>query len=306
MDPNFHGVTAFPVTPTDTQGNFDAKAFGVLVNYLIERGVHAIGILASSGAGLYYTEAERKQIALAAVDIIGRRVPLMIGTAALTTAECIRLTQHAEKIGADSAAINPVSYWPLTAEEVYKHFEAVARCTNISICIYNNPRTTQFDILPDLAGRLSELPHVDNIKEISTDLDRLSQIRQSSGGKLTVSIGRDAVACDALIAGADAWQSGLAGVLPKQCVRIFDLVKKENNIELARQHAAELNEFCQFFSGKGLIRSEHAALKMMGFRVGEPRLPVRALEGADAATLKKYLISLDIIDQGVGTAACSR
>lgn len=181
MDVKFHGVIAFPVTPTDPQGNFDARAFRVLIDYLIDAGVHGLGILASSGAGLYFSEPERKQIASAAVEIIKGRVPLLVGTAALTTAECIRLSQHAGDIGADAVAINPVSYWPLTPEEVYRHFEQVAHAVGVAICVYNNPRTTQFDILPELAGRLSALPHIENIKEISSDLGRIAQLKQSSG-----------------------------------------------------------------------------------------------------------------------------
>jgi len=301
MDAKFHGVIAFPVTPTDPQGNFDPKAYRVLIEYLLERGVHGLGILASSGAGVYFTEQERKQIASAAVEIIKGRVPLMVGTAALTTAECVRLTKHAESIGADAAAINPVSYWVLTADEVFQHFEQVANAvSSISICIYNNPRTTQFDILPELAGRLSTLPHIDNIKEISPDLGRIAELKKSSGGKLTVSNGRDAQACEAFIAGADAWQSGIAGVLPEPCVRLFNLVKKDKNYEQARKCAAEFVELCRFFSEKGLIRSEHTALEMMGIKVGKPRPPVRVLESADAEKLKNYLTTLGVIGQGVG------
>jgi 4-hydroxy-tetrahydrodipicolinate synthase len=230
----------------------------------------------------------------------------MVGTAALTTAECIRLTQHAESVGADAVAINPVSYWPLTAEEVFQHFEQIANAVNISICVYNNPRTTQFDILPELAGRLSALPHIDNIKEISTDLGRIAQLKQSSGGKLSVSNGRDAQGCEAFIAGADGWQSGIAGVIPEPCVQIFNLVKKDKNFEAARKVAAEFADLCRFFSEKGLIRSEHTALEMMGMSVGKPRPPVRVLESADAEKLKQYLTTFGVLGQGVGAGTGRR
>ncbi len=295
MDPNFQGLIAFPVTTTDSQGNFDAGAFRALVDRLIAAGVHGLGILASSGGGAYYTEQERMDIASAAVKIVDRRVPLMIGTAAVATSQCIRLSQHAESIGADSLMIAPVSYWPLTVEEVFRHYESVARSVNIPICVYNNPRTTQFDIQPDLVGRLSTVLHIDNFKEIAPDLGRIDQIRKSSAGRITISWGRDSMACEALITGADAWQSAFAGVIPEPCVRVYNLIKKDGNYELARKHFAEIAELCSFFSEKGVIRSEHTALQIMGINAGKPRPPLRLLEGDDAEMLRKYLTSLDLI-----------
>ena len=299
MNTKFDGLIAFTITPTDSQGNFDPEALRVLIDRMIHAGADGIGTTASSGAGVYFTEEERKQIAAAAVEIVKGRVPVMIGTGAITTAETIRLSQHAESIGADAVVIVPANYWPLTPEEVYRHYERVAKAINIPISVYNNPKTTQVDILPELAGRLSTLPHLDVFKEIAVDLTRLDQIRQCSGGKLSIAYGRDAFACEALIAGADAWQSGIACVIPEHCVRITKAVKCKN-YELARKYAAEIKDFCLYFSEKGLIRSGHMALEMMGIRVGKPRPPVELLEGADAEKLRSYLVALGLIGKGKG------
>ncbi len=306
MNSKFHGMIAFPATPTDSQGKFDARAFRLLINRLLDAGSHGIAILASTGAGAYFSEQERKEIASAAAEITKGRAPLMVGTGAMSTAEAIRLSQHAEAMGAESVITNMVSYWPVTADEVYRHFERLAHAVSISICVYNNPGTTQVDILPELAGRLSTLPHIDSFKEVSADLARITQLKQSSGGKLSVAHGRDAIACEALIAGADAWQSGIANVIPEHCVRIFNLVKKDANHALATQLAAEISEFCRFASEKGLIRSVHTALEMMGKSAGRPRPPIGLLEGSDAETLRKHLTALGLIGQGVGVGAGPR
>jgi 4-hydroxy-tetrahydrodipicolinate synthase len=300
MNTKFDGLIAFTITPTDSQGNFDPKALRVLIDRMIDAGADGIGTTASSGAGVYFTEEERKQIAAAAVKIVKGRVPAMIGTGAITTAETIRLSQHAESIGADAVVIVPANYWPLTPDEVYRHYERVAKAIHIPISVYNNPKTTQVDILPELAGRLSSLPHLDVFKEIAVDLTRLNQIRQCSGGKLSIAYGRDAYGCEALIAGADAWQSGIACVIPEHCVRITKAVKKDKDYDLARKYAAEIKDFCLYFSEKGLIRSGHTALEMMGIRVGKPRPPIELLENTDAETLRKHLVALGLVSKGKG------
>jgi 4-hydroxy-tetrahydrodipicolinate synthase len=295
MNRKFHGLIAFPVTPTDAEGCFDIQAFRLLVDRLIESGVHGLAVLGSTGGAMYFSEQERKEVASAAVEIVGSRVPLMIGTGAITTAETIRLSKHAETIGADAVLIVPVSYWPLSPEEVYGHFERIAQALTISICVYNNPRTTQVDIHPELAGRLSALPHIDAFKETSADIGRVKQLSESSVGKLSVAYSRDASACEALIAGAHAWHSGIANVIPKQCVQIFDLVKRATNYELANRLASEIAPLCRFASQKGLIRSVHAALELMGKGAGRPRAPIEALQGVDREMLQKHLATLNLI-----------
>ncbi len=296
MNPRFHGLIAFPVTPTDAEGRFDIQAFRLLVDRLIGSGVHGIAILGSTGAGAYFSEQERKEIASAAVQIVSSRVPLMIGTGAITTAETIRLSRHAESVGADGVFIVPVSYWPLAPEEVYRHFDQIAQALTISICVYNNPRTTQVDIHPELAERLSALPNIDTIKETSAEIGRVTQLLESSGGKLSIAYSRDATACEALIAGAHAWHSGIANIIPRQCVQIFDLVKKAANYEFAGRLAAEIAPLCRFASEKGLIRSVHTALELMDKGAGKPRPPIETLQGVDREMLQKHLTALKLID----------
>jgi 4-hydroxy-tetrahydrodipicolinate synthase len=296
MNPKFHGLIAFPITPTDQDGRFDIQAFRSLVDRLIGSGVHGLAVLGSTGAGTYFSEQERKEITSTAIEIVNGRVPVMIGTGAITTAETIRLSRHAESVGADAVLIVPVSYWPLTLEEVYRHFDQIAQALTISICVYNNPRTTQVDILPELAERLSALPNIDMIKETSVDIDRVTRLLKSSGGKLTIAYSRDASAYEALVAGAHAWHSGIANIIPRQCVQIFDLVKKAANYELAGRLAAEIASLCQFASEKGVIRSVHAALELMGEHTGGPRPPIKTLQGVDREMLQKHLTALKLID----------
>jgi 4-hydroxy-tetrahydrodipicolinate synthase len=49
-----------------------------------------------------------------------------------------------------------VSYWPLTQDEVFEHYERVAGAIDIPICVYNNPWTTGVDMKPEFLARLTE------------------------------------------------------------------------------------------------------------------------------------------------------
>lgn len=151
----FSGLSAFPLTPTDSHGRLMPD---VLVQYL-ERlslaGMHSIGLLGSTGSYAYLAPEERKRTVRVAADTLGGRVPLIVGVGALRTDEAQYLASDAAEAGADGLLLAPISYQKLTEDEVYQHFEAVAASGGLPLCIYNNPGTTNFDFSPDLIARLS-------------------------------------------------------------------------------------------------------------------------------------------------------
>ena len=85
----------------------------------------------------------------------------MAGTGSLTTDEAVRMSRFAEDVGADAVIVVPITYWPLTDNEVYEHYSRIAKAIKIPVVIYNNPGTTGVDIKPALLARLAE---IDNIR----------------------------------------------------------------------------------------------------------------------------------------------
>src|SRR5258708_19834578 len=105
------------------------------------------------------------------------RVSLVGGTGARTTAACIALPKHAEHVGCDGVMVLPVSYWPLTPDEVFDHYERVSRAIKIPICVYNNPWTTGVDMKPEFLAKLAKLDNVSCIKESTGALTRITALR---------------------------------------------------------------------------------------------------------------------------------
>ena len=160
----FHGLSAFPPTPADADGRVDTEGLGRLLERLCEAGVASIGLLGSTGIYAYITREERLRAVKAAVECVRGRVPLVVGAGALRTDHAVELARDAEAAGADALLLAPVSYTPLTQEEAYQHFLAVAQATRLPLCIYNNPGTTHFTFSRDLLQRLSEIKTIKAVK----------------------------------------------------------------------------------------------------------------------------------------------
>src|SRR5471030_80781 len=113
----FRGLIAFPITPMDATGHADIQAVRRLTRRLVEAEVDSIGALGSTGSYPYLSRTERRRVLDAVLDEAGGR-PVLAGVGALRTDEAVLLTQDAQAAGAQGGLLAPVSYTPLTEDEV--------------------------------------------------------------------------------------------------------------------------------------------------------------------------------------------
>lgn len=211
----FSGLAAFPITPTTPGGQVIDHDLRGLVRRIGEAGADSIGLLGSTGTYMFLSREERRRAV--AVAVSAAAIPVIVGVGALRTDEAEALARDAAAEGAAGLLLAPVSYTPLTEEEVFQHFAAVASATDLPICIYSNPETTNFTFRPDFAARLATLATVAAIKlplpedgDIAADLARF---REAAPG-LSVGYSGDWGCKDALLAGADCWYSVVAVTCP--------------------------------------------------------------------------------------------
>lgn len=94
----FRGVFGFPVTPTKDDGEkLDEERLRSHLDYLIPCGVHGVAVLGSTGAIGSFTDEERHRITKIAVEHVKGRVPVIVGTGALTTSGA--RTHHLSDLG---------------------------------------------------------------------------------------------------------------------------------------------------------------------------------------------------------------
>lgn len=154
----FRGLSAFPITSADANGCVDTEALGRMVARLCAVEVDSIGLLGSTGTYVYLSREERSRAVAAAAEAVAGRTRLIVGIGALRTDAVVALARDAERAGADALLLAPVSYTPLTQDEVFEHYRATAAATGLPLCIYNNPGTTHFSFGLPLLQRLADAP----------------------------------------------------------------------------------------------------------------------------------------------------
>nr|WP_321983509.1 dihydrodipicolinate synthase family protein [uncultured Lichenicoccus sp.] len=276
----FRGLVAFPITPADGQGRVDAEALRRLLRRLVEARVPSIGLLGSTGTYAYLDRRERRRAIEVAVDEVAGRVPLLVGIGALRTDEAIRLGQDARDAGAAGVLLAPVSYTPLTADEVFAHFASVAAAVRLPLCVYDNPGTTHFSFDAALVGRLSRLDHVDAVKTPAPAAalvpDSLSVLRDAVIPGFSVGYSVDWNAAAALRAGGDAWYSVAGGLFPAPCLRIVEAVAA-GDAAGAAAHDARLQPLWDLFTEFSSLRVMYACANLLGLTDAAPPRPILPL-----------------------------
>ncbi len=290
-----HGIIAYPITPFASGGGVDLPKLKALIDYLVASGVDGIAPLGSAGVLPYLSDEEREAVAETVVTYVAKRVPTLVGVSALTTERTVHHARFAERAGASAVMVIPMSYWRLTDDEVFRHYEAVARAVSIPIMAYNNPATGGLDMTPEFLARLLEIPNVTMVKESTGDVNRLHRLVQAAGEDVAFFNGSNPLALDAFVAGARGWCTAAANLIPRHNIDLYDAFNRGDLRSAVRVFRRQL-PLLQFLVRGGLPRTVSAGLELLGFNPGLLRLPLRPLSESECDELQKILADLSPIE----------
>lgn len=203
------------VTPMHEDGSVDYAALRRLIDWHIAEGSDCIGVVGTTGESPTVSVEEHCEIIRVAVQQAARRVPVMAGCGANSTAEAIELARFAKQVGADSQLQVVPYYNKPTQEGQYRHFKAIAEATgDLPMVLYNVPARTVADMQPETVLRLAQVPGVIGIKEASANIERAQWLIRELPPGFAVYSGDDATAVALMLCGGHGHISVSANVAP--------------------------------------------------------------------------------------------
>ncbi|MBC7234092.1 MAG: 4-hydroxy-tetrahydrodipicolinate synthase [Chloroflexi bacterium] len=286
------GVYVVVCTPFTKDEDLDEEALRRHIRFLLDAGVHGVIPTGSTSEFAALSEAERKRIVDITLEEVHGRVPVVVGTAAVSTRDTIMYSQYAEKAGADGVMIVPPYYCHPTEREIYGHYQAVAGSIRIPIMLYNNPWTSGVDMQPALIARLAEIENIAYIKESSGDMRRVSEIMRLCGDKMTIFCGTDNLALEMFAMGVPGWVAAPANAIPKQCVQLYELAVVKKDFAKAKELYFKMLPFFSALESGQFVQYVKASLEILGKPIGIPRRPLLRPAEEEIAQLKEILDQL--------------
>jgi 4-hydroxy-tetrahydrodipicolinate synthase len=292
MSSPLRGVLTALATPFAPDGQIDTSALRSLVDRSIEGGVQGVVACGSTGEFAAMTSAERRLVVETVIDQAGGRVPVVAQTGAVSTAEAVELSRHAQAAGASVLMVVAPYYEPLTLEETVDYLRTVAAAVDVPIMLYNLPAATGVNLSPEIVGQLArEVENVQYIKDTSADMAQAGKLVHSYGDVIATFVGWDSLMLAALTEGAAGVMAGTANVMPAELVSIYQAMC-DGELERAQAEWAAIYPLMDAIMSAPFIPAIKTALNALGFPAGRPRRPLRDLDAITAATISSLARAL--------------
>lgn len=252
--------------------------------WLVQNGCTGIICLGSLGEASTLGFQEKIDILKTVVAALDGFAPVVASVSALSTAEAVELAKSAHAAGCSGLMILPPYVYNGDWRENKTHVAAILGATPLPGMLYNNPVAYGVDFLPAQIEEIAhQFPNFAAVKESSTDVRRVTAIRELLGERLEILVGVDDAIVEGIAAGATGWVAGLVNALPRESVDLFNLAKagkKSEAFELYRWFLPLLRmdtvpKFIQ------LIKQVQREAGIGSARVRAPRLELAGAELAE-------------------------
>lgn len=286
----FKGCGTAISTPFDENG-VNLKEFEKLVENQIQNKVDAIIVCGTTGEASTMTTEEKIATIECAIRTSHGRIPIIAGTGGNNTKQVIEYSKKIESLGVDGLLIVTPYYNKCTQSGLIEHYKEIAKNVSLPIILYNVPSRTGVNIQPKTCLELSKIENIVAIKEASGNLSQVAEIAHLCGDNLSIYSGNDDQVLPVLSLGGIGVISVLSNVMPEYT---HNMVQNflDGNVNTATQ--MQLNAIPlinALFSEVNPIPVK-AALNILGYQFGTPRLPLTPMSEEKEKILKDELLKL--------------
>lgn len=281
------------LTAFTKQGELHEKGIKETIDFLVPH-VDGLFVCGTYGGGLMMTIEQRMKAAEIIVEHTAGRIPVIVQVGTIDTASAVKLSKHAESIGADAVASIAPYYYTFTEEELFAYYKAIIEAVNIPAFAYNNPKTSGNPLSPNLINNLANIG-LAGLKDSSFDLVtfyKFQEVIKKQGFKLIV--GTEAIMFAALMSGAAGVVAGAANVYPENIQALVKAIENKdyNRASELQMQALAIREAIKIGPTVPIC---HEVLKLRGIDAGYPRAPFLEIDDTLKAKVKKTFENLGLL-----------
>lgn len=285
--PLFTGACTALVTPF-LDGKVNYPMMEQLLRRQIDAGITAVVIGGTTGESSTLSDTEKITLFSRCKDYVGDRCLIIAGTGSNNTVHSVELSIAAEKAGVDALLVVSPYYNKATPDGIIMHYLSICHSVSLPVIVYNVPSRTGLDIPVSVYQSLARIPNIAGVKEASSDITKITRIRQVCGSHFAIWSGNDDQVVPVMSMGGIGVISVLSNIKPEETAAMC-------NAALAGDFDTASALQCELFPLIDSLFSEvnpipvKAAMKIIGYDCGECRLPLTSMNDENREQLA-YLL----------------
>ncbi|MEM9350619.1 MAG: dihydrodipicolinate synthase family protein [Pseudomonadota bacterium] len=289
----FEGIYTPIITPYFDDFTCNQEALAATVELLIGAGVN--GIIVAGTTGEYYAQTKKERVWLMGrvKEMIGGRVPMIVGTGAMRTEDSVEFAEQAVHHGADAILVATPPYAYPTGREIALHALAIDRAANLPVMLYNYPGRMSVNMDEETLDRLGRSPNFRAIKESSGDINRLHMLARDYP-HIALSCGMDDQALEFFAWGARSWVCAGSNFAPEAHIALYRACAVEGDFTKGRAIMSAMLPLMRVLEQGGkFIQCIKHGLTLRGIDAGPPRKPLRPLNKDDKRELAEVIRTMN-------------
>ena len=222
---DWKGVMPAVTTKFTDEDTLDLHLFEHNIQAQMKAGVHGIVLGGTLGEASTLEDFEKSTLTRATVQIVKKKLPVLINIAEQSTKRAIAAANTAEDDGASGLMMLPPMRYKAGDRETVSYFKDVANNTSLPIMVYNNPVDYKIEVTLPMFEKILKCDNIQAVKESTRDISNVTRIKNNFGDRLKIMTGVDTLALESLLMGADGWIAGLVCAFPAETVAIYELQK---------------------------------------------------------------------------------
>lgn len=290
----FTGAATALVTPMNPNGGIDYTSFEGLIEKQIDGGIDALLVLGTTGEASTLSDYEKQSLIEFAIDKVGGRVPVIVGTGTNDTSRTVELSKYAADAGADALLVVTPYYNKATESGLVRHYLKVADAVRVPIIVYNVPSRTGVNVGLSVYREIVRHENIRAVKEASGNVSLAADILSEFGDRLDVYSGCDDLTLPILALGGCGVISVLSNVIPRDVHDLCDRFISGDKNGARRMQLSQIPLCRAMFSEVNPIPIKRAC-EIMGICSSHARLPLTEMSERNEKKLRTAMEAYGII-----------
>jgi 4-hydroxy-2-oxoglutarate aldolase len=275
MNKKVRGIFAPIATAFDASGEVDYSVFAENTVSFGATKLSGLVVLGSNGEFTLLSHEEKVKLVETARNHLPAEKMVIAGTGCESFRETLQLTKECAAVGADVALVVTPNYYKKDMNEAAlgNFYTMLADASPIPVMIYNMPGNSGVNVPSSLTLKLAAHPNITGIKDSGGNIVQISEVLAKAPEGFSVFAGSGSYLLATLLLGGVGGTLAVANVVPDYCAEIQENFEK-GDIEKARKMQLALLPLNAAVTSRFGIGGMKAAMDMVGFKGGLPRLPI--------------------------------